>query len=300
MNGTQIFGANMDGWIKLHRKIWDNPIVKNHNYFIVWIYLLCHANHKETFFIWNKKKIIISRGQLLTGRKAISLATGIKEGTVENVLNYLENEQQIEQQKTSRYRTITIIKGDEYQINEQQNEQQNDNRMTTESQKNDTYKNVLKNVKNKKNIMCIKNENKNSIPVGFDMFWSAYPKHINKKKAIAAFKKIKNIESTLPIIIAAIKKQRQSEQWKQDSGKYIPHPTTWLNGERWNDETGSSPAVSPVKQHKMVCRQCGERKTLILTNGNCIDCEEMLKESLQVSDNKNDMIGNFLNGFGKM
>jgi hypothetical protein len=34
--------------------------------------------------------------------------------------------QQNWQQKTSRYRIITIIKWDEYQINEQQNEQQNE------------------------------------------------------------------------------------------------------------------------------------------------------------------------------
>ena len=28
----------------------------------------------------------------------------------------------------------------------------------------------------------------------------------------------------------------KSEQWKKDDGQFIPHPTTFLNGERWNDE----------------------------------------------------------------
>jgi hypothetical protein len=37
--------------------------------------------------------------------------------------------------------------------------------------------------------MCIKNENKNSIPVGFDMLLERYPKHINKAKALLRLRK---------------------------------------------------------------------------------------------------------------
>jgi hypothetical protein len=30
--------------------------------------------------------------------------------------------------------------------------------------------------------------------------------------------------------------QRQSAQWQRDDGQFIPHPSTWLNGRRWEDE----------------------------------------------------------------
>jgi hypothetical protein len=69
---------------------------------------------------------------------------------VENILKYLETEQQIEQRKTTKFRLITIKKWKDYQLIEQQFGQQNNNRITTERQQNDTNK-KNKNVKNDKN-----------------------------------------------------------------------------------------------------------------------------------------------------
>ena len=37
-------------------------------------------------------------------------------------------------------------------------------------------------------------------------------------------------------MLEAIRKQKQSGQWRRDNGQYIPYPATWLNQERWNDE----------------------------------------------------------------
>ena len=34
----------------------------------------------------------------------------------------------------------------------------------------------------------------------------------------------------------AIEQQKESAQWSKDNGQFIPHPTTWLNGKRWEDE----------------------------------------------------------------
>lgn len=143
-----------EGWVKLHRQILDNPISKKPNYAWLWTTLLLMANHKDTEFIWNKKKQVCKTGQVLTGRVQLSLQTGLSQSTVENILNYLESEQQIEQQKTTKFRLITILKWKDYQVNEQQFEQQNNNRITTERQQNDTYKNV-KNEKNDKNIYIV-------------------------------------------------------------------------------------------------------------------------------------------------
>ena len=69
---------------------------------------------------------------------------------------------------------------------------------------------------------------------GFDDFWMSYPKKVNKKEALSAWKKAKRPE--LDIIIQAIEKQKLSDQWMKDGGQYIPYPSSWLNKERWNDE----------------------------------------------------------------
>jgi len=77
------------------------------------------------------------------------------------------------------------------------------------------------------------NINKSNITHRFDEFWSLYPKKVDKKKARAAFTKLDPDDTLFDTIIKALKKQKTSDQWVRG---YIPNPTTWLNGERWNDD----------------------------------------------------------------
>jgi len=78
-------------------------------------------------------------------------------------------------------------------------------------------------------------EDKISIAL-FDRFWSAYPKKKSKGDAEKAFKKLKMSEELLQEIISAVEAQKQSSQWLEENGKFIPYPATWLNGKRWQDE----------------------------------------------------------------
>ena len=36
-------------------------------------------------------------------------------------------------------------------------------------------------------------------------------------------------------MIEAINLYKQTEQWQEQNGKYIPQPSTWLNQKRWED-----------------------------------------------------------------
>lgn len=71
----------------------------------------------------------------------------------------------------------------------------------------------------------------------FAEFWKAYPKKKAKKDAMKAFDKL--AEEDYPLLIPAIELQKQTNDWKKEDGKYIPHPATWLNGRRWEDEIDS-------------------------------------------------------------
>jgi hypothetical protein len=72
---------------------------------------------------------------------------------------------------------------------------------------------------------------------GFLEFWTCYPRKVSKKNAQMAWAKVRPDEVLLQKMIAAIKDQMTSPQWTRDNGDSIPHPATWLNGERWTDET---------------------------------------------------------------
>lgn len=158
----------MEGWIKWHRKVLDNPIImKDKDYFAVWGYLLLNATHKEYDVLFNGKRISLKEGQLIIGRKSIAEKLKIDESKVQRILKSFENEQQIEQQTTSRNRLISIINWHEYQQNEQQIEQQVNNDCTTNEQQVNTNKNI-KNNKNEKNIS--KKESKESFDDLIDKF----------------------------------------------------------------------------------------------------------------------------------
>lgn len=75
----------------------------------------------------------------------------------------------------------------------------------------------------------------------FDRFWSVYPRRVKKpdakKKLLAILDKSKEPDKLLDMIIAAVKDQTIKLEWlKKENRTYIPHPTSWLNQRRWEDE----------------------------------------------------------------
>lgn len=154
----------MEGWIKIHRKMLDNPIIcKDSDYLSVWIYLLLNATHKEIPALFKKEKIILKPGQLITGRKSMSEKLKISESKIYRIINEYKSEHQIEQQTSNKNSLITILNWNKYQQVEHQIEQQMNNKWTTNEQQVNTNKNV-KNVIN--NIFNLNRNNKSDF-VGF-------------------------------------------------------------------------------------------------------------------------------------
>lgn len=69
----------------------------------------------------------------------------------------------------------------------------------------------------------------------FEIFWSEYPNKVKKSITLAKWKKID--PKLYEKIIADVKERKAKDQaWLEEDGKYIPHPTTYLNQQRWEDE----------------------------------------------------------------
>ena len=105
---------------------------------------------------------------------------------------------------------------------------------------------------------------KTELEKDFEVFWERYPLKKGRKPArikfLAAFKACKGL--TLNELLKALETQKQSEQWRKDSGRFIPHPTTWLNQERWTDKEASlpqapqcEPASAPIASYALPSRE---------------------------------------------
>jgi hypothetical protein len=78
----------------------------------------------------------------------------------------------------------------------------------------------------------------------FDAFWAAYPKKAGKDAAWKAWQKRRPSRELTATICAALAWQRQQDQWLRDGGRYVPHPATWINAGRWQDEPSTTPRVN--------------------------------------------------------
>lgn len=81
----------------------------------------------------------------------------------------------------------------------------------------------------------------------FDQFWNQYPKKVGKGQAEKAFNKACKNEVDFAAIMHGLSEQNRLKfQPMIDDGQeqYIPYPSTWLNGRRWEDK------VTPYKEQK--------------------------------------------------
>lgn len=70
----------------------------------------------------------------------------------------------------------------------------------------------------------------------FARFWKTYPNKVGKDAARKAFDKRNPDDDLVNRMVAAVELQKQSSAWTKDDGRFIPHPSTWLNDGRWQDE----------------------------------------------------------------
>ena len=73
----------------------------------------------------------------------------------------------------------------------------------------------------------------------FNEFWIVYPKKKSKGQAKKTWDSLlkQNKLPDVSIMLNAIAAQKAGHDWQKDNGKWIPHPSSWLSGECWEDET---------------------------------------------------------------
>ena len=79
----------------------------------------------------------------------------------------------------------------------------------------------------------------------WESFWSAYPRKTGKAQAEKAWGKLKPVDRTAAL--AALPEHVGYWQRNDTATQFIPHPATWLNGRRWEDDL---PQDRPKPQRK--------------------------------------------------
>lgn len=109
---------------------------------------------------------------------------------------------------------------------------------------------------------------------GFTEFWSAYPLHLDKKRAAVEWAKLKPSIELQATILKAIKTQACEREARRAGAQFTPewkHPLTWLRGRCWEDEplpiaTSTAPArkLSAVElvRHTVEQRRAERERTI--------------------------------------
>jgi hypothetical protein len=104
-----------EGWVKVHRKLLDNPIFKDSESVHLMIYSILKANHEDKDILWNGKRIVVRRGQFISGLRKIAKETGISIKKIRSRSQLFENLKIWHTQKAHTHSLITICNYEKYQ-----------------------------------------------------------------------------------------------------------------------------------------------------------------------------------------
>lgn len=83
-------------------------------------------------------------------------------------------------------------------------------------------------------VKAKKSKKRNDYPDDFEEFWRTYPRHEDKKKAFKVWQTaLKNGATADEIIAGAV---RYAKYRAGEPEQYTKHPSTWLNGDCWENE----------------------------------------------------------------
>lgn len=142
----------MSGWIKLHRKITDNPLYFSEPFTrsMAWVDMLLIANHTDNFFFKRGIRVDIKTGQIGYDLDTLGKRWKWSRGKVERFLQMLEKDEQIVRQKTNVTTLISIVNYKEYQTDDKANRKANDK---PNSKPNEHKQECIRNKKNEKELI---------------------------------------------------------------------------------------------------------------------------------------------------
>ena len=237
----------MEGWISLHRKILENPILNRsrvYSNFEAWIWLLLKANHKDNKFMLGSELIKVKKGSMITSQKKLCRQFRWGNSKLRSFLKVLQKDKMILLKTNTQSTHITICNYDTYQENQiadklKTNRKQTANKLRT---------NTNNNVNNDNNVNKIITNKEYLDKYGYDML-KAFVDYWTEKKPNGRKKKW-DMEKTFDIDL-------RLQKWAKNDfdGYYKKHKQDLINKEQ--DEylkKASENAYRPDDQREMTMK----------------------------------------------
>lgn len=226
------------GFVKISDDLPNWAWYGDNNTLLVYVRLLLGAAWRDTDY----QNITLKRGQIATTLPKIAKENGITERQARTILDRLKSTGKITVERTSKFSIIMLIEYDCAFENVSQNDCQLTGERQTARQSNvrpTLYKSDIQNTEKHttRAPRASGGVEKSAVESSFGQFWAVYPRKVAKQNAFKAWQKLKPDDELVQKILSALEQQKKSVDWLKDNGRYIPHPTTWLNGKRWEDET---------------------------------------------------------------
>lgn len=236
------------GYIKLHRKLLEWEWYQDANTFRLFLHLLMKANHKDSK--WQGQ--LIKRGQLVTGRKTLSVELKMSERSIRTAFDHLIKTKELTSKATNRNTLVTLMNYDSYQSDVIRTT----NQLPSIDQLLTTNKNV-KNVK-KINILRLGIENfEETIWLDFVKHRKTIKKPLTDQSANMALNKLSDFHSKKIDVVQTINNSIEQgwsglfepkKQFKSNSVTPIPQPKSDAQVKSERDEVWQKRGFSSEKE----------------------------------------------------
>lgn len=292
-----------NGFAPVYRSLSDHPLWLGEPFTRgqAWVDLLMLVNYKDSRIMIDGAMVDVKKGQHVTSVAKLAERWGWSRTKVMSYFELLKAEQMMDWKSDNKKTVITLTNYDFWNsddLEENANQQVNgtvvDIRKTSERHQKDTNNkdNKDNNDKKDKKISIVhsqtslltdlekqveeeekkraaaekrkqeKKQEEKEQEEKFARFWEVYPRRAGKKTAVQSWRKIKPDDILFEQILNAVEQQKKTI-WKDKELQFVPHPSTWLNQERWTDQvTVSKPRTSGKQlRHGDVVKQDADYET---------------------------------------
>lgn len=215
----------MTGYAKLHSKIFDNPLFReNPAARHLFMDLLAMNPWGEREMDWRGRKVVVKRGEVMISERALAKLCGFSYQSVRTIMRHMLNHGILKCNALPNRGplVITICNFDKYHADQRTPNAQPNAPLTH------TQRTTEEGEEAKNSLFVVEADE----PDLFDAFWQAYPRKTNKKEARKAWDRAIKRGAKPETIMAGVKQRVGGLSNRPD---YIPHASTWLNNDRWEN-----------------------------------------------------------------